>query len=231
MLNQYFKRIYVINLKSREDRRDEMFAELSRLGLSFEDKAVTLFSAVKPEDPGAFPSIGARGCFMSHLRVLTDALEKGGGPIAILEDDLAFSADFWERAPETFNSLSQKDWSVFYGGYEAAEFTQEGLNTVPHDMRLRTTHFICFSADAVVRAKAYLEAMLERPAGDAKGGPMHVDGAYNWLRNDNPDLLTYAVSLPLGHQRNSKSDIADLRWFDRAPVISDIASLLRRLRR
>jgi glycosyl transferase, family 25 len=231
MLDRYFKRIYIINLKSRSDRRREMADELARAGMSFDDSAVRLFSAVKPDDAGAFPSIGARGCFLSHLGILTDAAEGGAGPIAILEDDLELAQDFATRAPAVLDALGEKSWSIFYGGYEAGSFEAEGLNLVPPNLGLRTTHFICFNGPAIAPAKKYLEAILARPAGDAQGGPMHVDGAYSWLRKDNREMATYAAWPPLGNQRRSRSDIAGPRWFDRMPGLNKAAAVARRLLR
>ena len=208
-----------------------MAAELARSGLSFDDEAVRLFPAVKPDDAGPFPSIGARGCFLSHLGILTDAAGQEEGPIAILEDDLELVSDFAARAPGILEALGNKDWSIFYGGYEKASFADEGLNPVPPASELRTTHFICVNTSAIGPAKRYLEAILSRPAGDPQGGPMHVDGAYCWLRKDNPDMATFAAWPPLGNQRSSRSDIADLRWFDRTPVLNQAAGVARRILR
>lgn len=83
--------IYVINLPYRADRRSEMAHQLVRVGLSFDDPQVVLFPAVRPTEPGALPSIGARGCFLSHLGVLRDALKKGARQILVLEDDANFT--------------------------------------------------------------------------------------------------------------------------------------------
>lgn len=231
MLNRYFSRIYVINLASRTDRREEMALELARIGLSFEDEAVTLFPAVKPEEAGGFPSIGAHGCFMSHLNILRDAAERGEGPIAILEDDLEIPSDFAERAPAILEALQQKDWSVFYGGYEGAAFDGGAFVDVPPTTGLKTTHFICVNKSTITKIVEYFEVMRRRPGGDPKGGPMHVDGAYSWFRKDHPELAVYAANPPIGDQRSSRSDIADLRWHDRTPVVRNLASIARRLRR
>ncbi len=231
MLNRYFKRIYIINLKSRGDRRREMAHELTRAGMSFDDSAVRLFSAVKPDDAGEFPSIGARGCFLSHLGILTDAEQSDVGPIAILEDDLELVEDFTIRAPAILDTLGEKSWSIFYGGHEAGSFDVKGLNLVPPNMGLRTTHFICFNGPAIAEAKRYLEAIMTRPAGDAQGGPMHVDGAYSWLRKDNPEMESYAAWPPLGNQRPSRSDVAGSRWYDRTPGLNKAATFARRILR
>lgn len=59
---------------------------------------------------------------------------------------------------------------------------------------------------------------------------MHVDGAYNWVRRLNPDLPTLMASPQLGSQRPSRTDIHQLKWFDKVPGIRDLATFARRLR-
>lgn len=225
----FFSRIYVINLASRTDRRDEMSTELDQIGKSFGDKDVHLFPAVRPEAAGPFASIGARGCFMSHLGVLADAEARGDGPIAILEDDVAFAADFAVRAPRLFDELGRKEWAVFYGGHRSFSHDGDGLVLIPSDAAMLTTHFVCFNRQVIAPLRRYLEAILTRPAGDPNGGPMHVDGAYNWFRKHNPALNTYAAAPALARQRSSRSDVAPLRWFDRTPVAREAAAFARRL--
>lgn len=226
-----FSRVYVINLRARADRRREMAAELQGIGRSFADADATLFEAVRPDDAGSFPSLGARGCFLSHLGVLDDAQARGEGAIAIIEDDAAFCADFATRAESLFAALGRANWGVFYGGYEILPVAGEGLVAVPADVALRTTHFICFNQPAIAPAAAYLRAMLARPAGAADGGPMHVDGAYSWFRRAHPQFATFAAAPPLAGQRRSRSDIMAPRWYDRLPLVRTAAGLARRLLR
>ncbi|MBB5519860.1 glycosyltransferase family 25 protein [Amphiplicatus metriothermophilus] len=231
MLHTLFSRIYVINLESRPDRRREMAGELARIGLSFDHPAASLFSAVRPEDAGPFPSLGARGCFMSHLGVLADAEARGEGAIAILEDDAAFAPDFAARAPALLDALARRDWGVFYGGHRGLETGAAGLVEVPPARGVGATHFICLNGPAIGPARRYLEAMLARPRGSPEGGPMHVDGAYGWFRRDNPAFATFAAAPPLAVQRSSRSDVEGARWFDRAPVLREAAALARRVLR
>ena len=66
-------RVYVINLKSRPDRRSEILSELDRIGLREKSPILKLFDAIKPETADPFRSIGAKGCFLSHLGVLRHA--------------------------------------------------------------------------------------------------------------------------------------------------------------
>ena len=59
---------FVINLPYRTDRRSEMQRELSRIGWNAQ-----FFPAIRPASAGSFSSIGAHGCFLSHLAVLKAA--------------------------------------------------------------------------------------------------------------------------------------------------------------
>lgn len=225
-------RLYVINLPSRADRRREMAAEFGRIGKSFDDPDVTLFPAIRPDDAGGFPSVGAHGCFLSHPGVFDDALRRGEGPILLIEDDATLSTQFLPQARAAFEALAGVDWSLFYGGYESLPVAAgKGLVEVPGAAPIRAAHFLCFNRPVIAPVKGYLEAMLARPPGDGAGGPMHVDGAYCWFRRDHPECRTFAIAPPLAVQRSSRSDIAAQRWYDRTPLISAVAGLARRLTR
>lgn len=75
------------------------------------------------------------------------------------------------------------------------------------DELIGTTHFVTFQGEAIPAAVHYLEQILARPAGDPEGGPMHVDGAYNWFRRANPQFKTVLAVPELGFQRASRTDI------------------------
>ncbi len=228
-----FDRIYVINLASRADRRAEMQTQLERVGLSLDRAPVILFPAVRPDSPGEFPSIGARGCFGSHLGALKAAVAEGCQRILILEDDLDFSPAGLQSIDTALSALREQPWGMFYGGYRldrALPSTGPIQRVDPTDV-IGTTHFIGLAGPWIGTAADYLEAMLHRPAGDPRGGPMHVDGAYSWLRAARPELHTWVATPQLGDQRPSRTDIHDLRWYDRWPVVRELAQAARRLRR
>lgn len=227
----YFDRIFVINLPSRTDRQVEMAAQLKSIGLSLAEGHVELFPAVRPDAAEGFPSIGARGCFMSHLAVLQTAQRMGLQRVAIFEDDLDFVADFNERIRPLLTQLARVDWSVFYGGYHLeaplCDLDQGELLEAQPDQLIGTTHFVVFQGEAIAAAVRYLQAMLARPAGDPAGGPMHVDGAYNWFRRENPQFKT-VLSIPeLGFQRASRTDIHELCWYDKVPIFREGIACLR----
>ena len=231
-----FDGIFIVNLPHRLDRRNEMEEQLQRVGWQ-DHPAVQFFPAIRPQDAGEFPNIGARGCFSSHLAILADAAHKGRRRILILEDDLDFSHDFLLRTAAMTDRLQQDDWGIFYGGYEWPDELKQGLageggvvRPVDPQAGLRTTHFIAFQAPAIARVADYLQAMLARPGGHPDGGPMHVDGAYSWFRRQNPDVLTLVAVPELGYQRSSRTDIHPPGWIDRLPLLSSLVAGLRRLK-
>lgn len=227
-----FQQVYIINLASRVDRRAEMTEQLRRIGLNIDSPNVRLFEAVRPPDAGAFTSTGARGCFMSHLGVLRDARSAGLERILILEDDLNFSVDFLARAPSLIDQLAAQDWSIFYGGHELHGAPPQGVGAllIEPALHVQTAHFVAFRGAAIAALASYLEAMLTRKPGDRLGGPMHVDGAYCWFRAARPELNTVIAQPPLGYQRSSRTDIHQLRWFDKVPLVRALVVLLRRAR-
>lgn len=233
-LLDYFDRIYVINLATRTDRKREMEEQFARINLSFEHPRVSLFAAIRPKDPGGFPSIGARGCFLSHLEILRDAQRNDVNRILIFEDDLDLVLDFAERSPRIVDALGTRKWSLFYGGYEIdtalATTDANDLSIIASGQGVRTTHFLGVQKPAIGRLVVFLEILLTRPAGDPNGGPMHVDGAYNWYRRLNPQDVTLAAVPELGRQRSSRTDVHDLRWYDRLPLVRVAVARLRRIK-
>lgn len=230
----YFERIFIISLPSRTDRQAEIALQLKAIGLSLAEGGVELFPAVRPDAPDGFPSIGARGCFMSHLGVLRMAQRLGLQRVAIFEDDLDFAANFNARIQSVIQNLESEDWSLFYGGYRMApaQLTRlpAGLAQVASDESIETCHLMAFQGEAISAAVHYLELMLGRPAGDFEGGPMHVDGAYNWFRRANPQFKTVLSTPELGFQRASRTDIHDLRWYDTTPFVRELVAGLRLLK-
>jgi len=231
-----FEKIFVINLPERTDRRQDIEKQLNSIGLGLDHPDVCLISAVKPQRKLGFPSIGARGCFLSHVSVLEKAISMSLNRFLVLEDDVDFSADFPRRIGPLSKCMQQMDWDMFYGympgDVPRADFKQEvHLALVSPETEVECLHFFGCSGRAAVKALPYLKAILNRPAGDARGGVMHVDGAYSWFRRSHQELVTLSVNPPLAVQRPSRSDIHDLQWFDRNETFRPIANWARRLKR
>jgi GR25 family glycosyltransferase involved in LPS biosynthesis len=93
---------FVINLATRADRRAEMEAQLNRVGWQAE-----FFAAFRPNAAEGFPSIGARGCYLSHLAVLRLGL-RSRNHVLIMEDDLNFVEGFSRQWPSIFDRLQER---------------------------------------------------------------------------------------------------------------------------
>lgn len=223
-----FSKIFIINLATRVDRRAEISDQLKLVGLSFSSPNVNLFEAIRPADAGGFESIGARGCFMSHLGVLREAVSLDN--VLILEDDLDFVPHIDTLVRSAIKRLPA-DWGIFYGG-AFTDLAPSGLplTRVPPLTSLRNAHFVAFNGPVIASLVTYLEATLQRPPGHIDGGPMHVDGAYSRFRAENPEMKVFAAIPELGYQRPSRTDIHTLKWFDRTPVVKEVVQLIRRRR-
>lgn len=228
--------LVLINLPHRTDRRIEFGDQLRRIGLSYEHPGIRVFPAIRPSDTGGFRTIGARGCFLSHMTTLQDAVAAGEDSLIICEDDCDFSADFLIRLPAVMEVLARTDWDIFFGGYlsdKVDEIVDEdtGIFRLSSDHTFQYSHFYLVRGRSMSALVSYLEAILERPPGHPDGGPMDYDGALNHFRADRPDIVALAIVPPLGTQRPSRTDISELRWYDSTPIVRQIIQWLRRLRR
>ncbi|MDK3017815.1 glycosyltransferase family 25 protein [Pseudodonghicola flavimaris] len=224
-----FQRAQIINLPEREDRRMELRDELDRADVTIDGQKIAFFSAVKPDSAGDFPSIGARGCFLSHLGVLRAARDADLDLLLILEDDAHFGRTFLRQQRSAMTALDGIDWDIFYAGYTPlAELIPTGpITAIPADFPLQTSHAMALRKPVIAAAIPYLEAILARPAGSPEGGPMHVDGAYNWFRAAYPQFRTVVATPQLITQRASRSDITPgAGWRERLPL----TGWLRRLK-
>jgi len=231
-LLQIFDCIYVINLPSRLDRRRDMEEQMSRVGLTFDMPNVELVPAVRPSEKDEWPSIGARGCFMSHLEIIQKAQASRYNSVAIIEDDANWTPMLLAAKSAELIALSEIDWDFFYGGSPSLENSDSLIEPVriPSDESIMTTHFVGLRGAAIACANSYLSAMAARQGGDPLGGPMHVDGAYNWFRRANPDIDSVICRPGIAYQRASRTDVHELGLIDRMPGLSALAALVRQQR-
>jgi glycosyl transferase, family 25 len=228
-LLDYFERAYVINLPQRADRRRAMQRELGRVGMPFAPGKVELFSALRPAAADGWPSIGARGCFLSHLRVLKRAQASRLANVLVMEDDLAFADSFVDVQARLVDQLQSTRWGFVYLGHPLQRGWAGDISLEPWSQPLLTAHFYGVDATILDRLIDFLDAVRMRPPGHPDGGPMHVDGAYSTFRMQNPDVLTFLAVPSLGRQRSSRSDIT-ASWFDRLPLLKQLAGFARAIR-
>lgn len=228
----YFDAKYLINLPERKDRLERVRKQFEKHDLSFD--GVTLFEGVKCREKEGFPSLGARGCFLSHLGVFKDAEARGAEKILVMEDDLVFRRDLFIYQNRLVEELKHKKWGVVYFG-NPAPGNEEGstglevLDVLPSETGLQQTHLYAVQGKVLSRLIVYLETMLTRQAGDLNGGPMHVDGALSWFRRQNLDVVTLVSRALLGVQGSSRSDITPSK-LDALPGAASVLELLRKIK-
>jgi glycosyl transferase, family 25 len=232
---EHFDLVLIINLAHRKDRWQEISEQFAKIGRPIDLQRIQRFDAVRPDSEGGFPSLGAKGCYMSHLGALKHALNAGAESVLIIEDDLDFVHDFVTRWSDISRELAHQPWDFFYGAgrFSTDDVTRvsDDLAQLPSDKLLVTAAFVGMKRTAMHASVAFLEEALTRAPGSPEGGPMHVDGAYCWVRELNPSLVTLVASPVLGDQRASRTDIHALAWYDRAPLIRDLTQWLRRTMR
>lgn len=250
-LREFFDRIYVLNLPSRPDRRREMTAELDRVGLSVEPGKVEFFDALRFDQDGGFPSVGARGCFASHLSILRRARDLRLRNVCVIEDDQNFLPRFGADQGALLEQLSAAEWGMAHFGYRIpmvdtnAETLALGrlLATTPVGRPERaafyaiepyehvlTTAFYGVNGPILERVIGCLEGIMSRPAGHPEGGPMHVDGAYNTFRLANPDVPACVATPVCSEERPSRSDVTPGR-LDRVAILRPMVQAARSAKR
>lgn len=211
---------YVINLSSRKDRLTRVQKQFEKAGVL---EQIKVFPGVVCDSRKGFPSEAARGCFLSHFEILKEAKEKKAESVLIMEDDLIFSEKLFKQQEILIDELEKQNWDMCYWSYCLKSKPKKApkgvfLRKLCANERLTTTAFYSVHGSALDRLIMFLEAMLKRPPGSPEGGPMPVDGAYNWYRKTYPG--TTFISIPaLGSQGSSRSDITP-DVFHKWPIIS-----------
>ncbi len=133
-LDEYFDRIYCINLKSRPDRLISFKKNFKALGTS----NITFIEAIdgKTLDIGDWKfSPGSLGCKLSHLSIYNDALKNNYSKILVFEDD-AIVNKYFRKALYKILATVNDDWDLIYFG--GTHFVRpEKINN--STMRLKST--------------------------------------------------------------------------------------------
>jgi hypothetical protein len=233
-LTRLFGHVYVINLPSRKDRRDEMAVELRKVGLDWSSADVTCFPATRPADDGGFRSIGAHGCFLSHLAVIEHAIAAGHESVLIVEDDCNFAASIALKLSQIGAALADREWSMFFAGYDlhgAAPPQQGGgIGRVGAEQPMSLSHCFAVRGAALAALPGYLRLLMSRPGGHPDGGKMDVDGAYTWFRRTHPQFETWIALPQIAYQRSSRTDISPEYWLYALPLLRHLVAGVRKLR-
>lgn len=229
-----FKATRIINLESREDRRLEVTSEFARLGLAIDGDRIKFHTASRFDAAHPFPSIGAKGCFYSHLAVLEEAKSKKFESVLILEDDCDFIGTIESAFLRATEALLATDWDIFFGGHEdlvCDENLTEAIQPIKSGSWIRGTHFVAFRKTAIDAILPFLHEEIEHLANDPLGASRGIDAAYTHFGRKFPEFRYFVAWPKLGYQRPSRTDVQEPSAYDRLPLINSIVVPARKLKR
>jgi glycosyl transferase, family 25 len=203
----YFDRVALINLPSRKDRLKAVSQELQNAGISLSDGRFQVFEAIKPDDSRGFPSVGWRGCFLSHLSIIKSANQDGMGNVLIFEDDVLISRKFAQQQELLVDVLRQNNWDFAYFGHVINVEKRKVPKFVAYSEQIITTHCYAINGRVFDRLIKYLEEYGEQVAIQRPDVDHGIDGILSMFRESNKDIVSL-ISVPsLVTQNDSPSDI------------------------
>lgn len=115
MINNYFDKIFCINLDRRKDRWDETVVELKKWGLfEFVDRVSAVDGNVIENN--IYPvNNGELGLIETHLKLIKEAKDKGYKNILLIEDDIEFTEEI-KNIDLYFGELPEKWDMLWFGG-------------------------------------------------------------------------------------------------------------------
>jgi GR25 family glycosyltransferase involved in LPS biosynthesis len=127
---------------------------------------------------------GKQGCFLSHVRLWKEMVDKGIEQMVVFEDDVLFHKDWLQLAPQYCKS-TPKDFEVLYLGAQFEFTSTHHIDRGP----VFCTHAMVLTLGGV---KKLLKLILEKPGGVYTIDCMLIDYMKDYCRryrfNRNTDL-------------------------------------------
>lgn len=228
---EHFDNTYIINLPDRVDRKRQCLEELRCLGIDLEASNIDFFKATRPDSPNGFPSIGAHGSLLSRIALMKHAMSRHEKRILVLEDDIAFnpkitSAIFLAK----LRDVLETEWGFIYFGHNVnLHVEDDDPKFRKYDGPIMLAHCMAFNLSIGDQLISYMEDVLVRPVGHPDGGKVGFDPVMNMFRMKSK--VTTVIAVPcMAYQRPSRTDLGHDKWFDRIPVLRQLAHWSRNLR-
>ena len=224
-------KVFVINLDRRKDRLREMEAQFASIGLGFDHDKIERFSAISPDQIAGFPSLGARGCFLSHLEILKWFQNSDWSRVAILEDDADFDLPDIETLQRYLQNLENHKFDIFYGGYHFPDRFAEmgaGIHDLTEKLIIGGTHCYILDRSILERLILFLED-VQRKLADGIEVDGFIDNIISSFWIENQDCRVKIAVPAFAFQRRSATDIHAPNPLDTIPVIRNLTNLARKL--
>lgn len=209
-LNDFFDKIYCINLDRRFDKYNECIEEFKKLNID-----VKRFSAIDGAPmfrQGLNLTAGAYGLMLTHREILKETINNNYKNVLILEDDVSFINDFYNYFNKNILLLPD-DWDLLYLGgnnmFNKGEFkslnnpriiiNKNNYRLLEHDLCkttwTQTTHAVAINNKAFKAVSDSLTKFSNKP----------IDDIFCIMQQSGYNAYTFLPSLAL--QRPSMSDI------------------------
>lgn len=192
-MNNFFEKIYCINLDKRVDRWKLAEPHFQELGLDVERVSGFDGSALNLEFPPEIKE-GAVGCSLSHLFTIKLAKQNKLENFLLLEDDVVFD----DQVNEKFFSILDQvpdDWDMLYLGgqhFHGMDIPQIGENVYKCEYTL--------AAHSVAFKNTVYDRFIEKLVDVTKPCDVHYAESHK-------EINAYVIIPHLSWQRNTYSDI------------------------
>jgi hypothetical protein len=229
-----FDRSYVINLRDRLDRRENVISDFRKRGIDIPNPKVQFFTADRPNERGDFPTLGARGSFTSHREILRLAVRDSLRNVLVFEDDVLFKSISAAAIDRILDALDRTPWDVVYFGYVMPDDKAlSGPLTAWKDKTIGG-HFYGVNGSFIHKMAVYMTDCEQRPSNHPMGGPTYRDGAYNRIHAVFPGVRVYLAVPNLAEQRSSRTDLHPLKFYDKfvwlRPALEELRILKNHIR-
>ena len=145
-VQEFNPKIFVINLKSRQDRRRRMQQQLKSANLTnvefidavngnaLTSKAIN--EAYHYKSNTRKMRTGEIGCFLSHLSVYKKILQQNLKYAIVLEDDAVFGSNFKKDIEKHLKFIDEHQWDMILLGRNCRNFTKADVAIENHPTKL-----------------------------------------------------------------------------------------------
>lgn len=218
-LNNYFEKIYCVNLDKRIDRWEESKEQFEKHNLNVDRFSAVDGSIMEGEEFEQFKKTGQLngvcdghiGCSFSHLQVVRSLKSDGLKNALVLEDDVQFDDELNKKLSSIMEQVPDNWDMLYFGGNHAANNPNSPGKLVKVTENIfKTTH--CLTTHSYAIKNTVYDKIISCINGTAP-----IDTSYSRVQ---PYINCYVIRPHLAWQRPSYSEIAG-KFTDRPFLYKD----------
>ena len=204
-INEYFTKLYCINLDRRTDRYEEVQKEFLKIGANVE-RISGIDGKTQTDIPGL--TLKERSCYgltSTHYKIIKNAKINAYESILIFEDDVMFTDNFNEIFNEKIKFLPN-DWDLFYlGGNHILHV--DGFRLITGDQNFKVTkgnyktlnYELCKTPCTwCAHAVAISHKMYDRILGEIEKNPVNcIDVALYFIQQEGCNTYSFLPSIAI----------------------------------